>query len=166
MAASRRVKIYESNNSAGTKVSEEVGGGDALGVQSRDSPAACGEDHEPTPASSKIDPLLTKAEPISDSGSASGITYLRWRKNAVQQQPEREVRICERNSPADTKDSEEGAGGGAPGVRAEIPLQPVVKTMVRQAVPLQPMEGNGGTDIHLQPMEDPTLEQVDTRRRL
>ncbi|KAK4809954.1 hypothetical protein QYF61_002911 [Mycteria americana] len=42
-------------------------------------------------------------------------------------------------------------------------FQPVVKTMVetmvRQAVPLQPMEVNGGTDIHLQPMEDPTLEQ-------
>jgi len=27
--------------------------------------------------SSKMDPLLAKAEPISDGGSASGITYLR-----------------------------------------------------------------------------------------
>ncbi|GAB0208767.1 AN1-type zinc finger protein 5-like [Grus japonensis] len=35
------------------------------------------------------------------------------------------------------------------------------KTMVRQAVPLQPMEINGGADIHLQPIEDPTLEQVE-----
>ncbi|GAB0183166.1 cAMP-dependent protein kinase inhibitor alpha [Grus japonensis] len=35
------------------------------------------------------------------------------------------------------------------------------KTMVRQAVPLQPMEVNGGADIHLQPMEDPMPEQVD-----
>ena len=43
----------------------------------------------------------------------------------------------------------------------EILLQPVVKTMVRQVVPLQPMEVHGGADIHLQPMEDPTLEQVD-----
>ncbi|GAB0203754.1 erbin-like [Grus japonensis] len=33
--------------------------------------------------------------------------------------------------------------------------------MVMQAVPLQPMEVNGGADIHLQPMEEPTLEQVD-----
>ncbi|GAB0188261.1 hypothetical protein GRJ2_001291400 [Grus japonensis] len=33
--------------------------------------------------------------------------------------------------------------------------------MVRQTVPLQPMEDDGGADIHLQPMEDPTLEQVD-----
>ncbi|GAB0205794.1 AN1-type zinc finger protein 5-like [Grus japonensis] len=36
------------------------------------------------------------------------------------------------------------------------------KTMVRQAVPLQPMEVHGGADIHLQPVEDPTLEQVET----
>jgi len=32
---------------------------------------------EPVPAGSKPDPLLAKAKPISDSGSASGITYLR-----------------------------------------------------------------------------------------
>ena len=49
---------------------------------------------------------------------------------------------------------------------AEIPLQPVGKTMVRQAVPLQPMEVHSGADLHLQPREDPTLEQVDARRRL
>ena len=77
-------------------------------------------------------------------------------------QQERGVRRCERNNSADTKVSEEGGGGGAPGAGAEIPLQPVVKTMVRQAVPLQPMEVNGGADIHLRPMEDPTLEQMDT----
>jgi len=50
-----------------------------------------------------------------------------------------------RNNSADTKVSEEGGAGGAPGARAEVPLQPVV----RQAVPLQPMEVYGGTDIHL-----------------
>ncbi|GAB0179307.1 hypothetical protein GRJ2_000396000 [Grus japonensis] len=33
--------------------------------------------------------------------------------------------------------------------------------MVRQAVPLQPMEDDGGADIHLQPMQDPMPEQVD-----
>ena len=32
---------------------------------------------------------------------------------------------------------------------------------MRQAVPLQPIEVHGGADIHLQPMADPTLEQVD-----
>ena len=81
-------------------------------------------------------------------------------------QLERGVRICERNNSAGTKVSEEGGGGGAPGAGAEIPLQPVVKTMVRQAVPLQPMEVHGGADIHLQPVEDPTPEQGDARRRL
>ena len=57
-------------------------------------------------------------------------------------------------------------GGGAPGTGAEIPLQPVVKTMVRQAVPLQPMDVHSGADIHLQPVEDPMPEQMDARRRL
>uniref|UniRef100_A0A8B9RV42 M3K1 kinase n=1 Tax=Accipiter nisus TaxID=211598 RepID=A0A8B9RV42_9AVES len=75
------------------------------------------------------------------------------------------VRICERNNSAATKVSEEGGGGGAPGAGAEIPLQPVVKTMGMQAVPLQAMEVHGGADIHLQPVEDPTLEQVDVPSR-
>ena len=70
------------------------------------------------------------------------------------------MRICERNNSADTKVSEEGGAGGAPGAGAEIPLQPVVKTMVKQAVPLQPMKVDGGADTHLQPMEDPKPEQV------
>ncbi|KAK4831110.1 LOW QUALITY PROTEIN: hypothetical protein QYF61_015413 [Mycteria americana] len=73
----------------------------------------------------------------------------------------RGVRICERNNSADTKVSEGGGGGGAPGTGAELPLQLMVKTMVRQAVPLRRMEVNGGADLHLQPVEDPTLEQVD-----
>jgi len=43
----------------------------------------------------------------------------------------------------------------------EIPLQLVEKTMVKKAVPLQPMEVHGGADSHLQHVEYPTLEQVD-----
>jgi len=62
------------------------------------------------------------------------------------------MRIRERNNSADTKVSEEGGGGGVPGTRAEIPLQPVVV--------------HSGADIHLQPMEDPMLEQVDAQRGL
>jgi len=46
-----------------------------------------------------------------------------------------------------TQVSEEEGGGGAPGTRAESPLQTVEKTMVRQAMPLQPMESHGGGDI-------------------
>ncbi|GAB0184750.1 AN1-type zinc finger protein 5-like [Grus japonensis] len=106
------------------------------------------------PAGSKTDPPLAKAEPISDGVSASGI---RVKTTAA----ERGVRRCERNNSADTQVSEEGGGGRAPGAGAEIPLQPMEKTMVKQAVPLQPMEDDGGADIHLQPMEDPMPEQVD-----
>ena len=51
---------------------------------------------------------------------------------------QRWVRLCQRNNSADTEVSEEGGAGGAPGAEAEIPLQPVRKTMVRQDVPLQP----------------------------
>ncbi|OPJ90406.1 hypothetical protein AV530_009191 [Patagioenas fasciata monilis] len=118
----------------------------------------------------KTDPLLAKAEPISDNGSTSMVTYLRREKNpntttknqqTVQLQLKRGERICERNNSANAKVSEEGRGGGAPGAGAEIPLQPMLKTMVRQAVPLQPMEVHGGADIHLQPVEDLMLEQVD-----
>ncbi|PKU43597.1 hypothetical protein llap_6094 [Limosa lapponica baueri] len=74
----------------------------------------------------------------------------------------RGVRICERNDifTADTKVSEEGGGGGAPGTGAETSLQPVVRTMVRQAIPLQSTEVHGGADTHLQPMENPISEQL------
>ncbi|GAB0181367.1 epimerase family protein SDR39U1 [Grus japonensis] len=104
-----------------------------------------------------MDVLLTKAEPITGAGGTSVITYLRssiW---------ERGVSKCERNNSADTKVGAEGGGGGAQGTRAEIPLQPMEKTMVRQAVPLQPKEVHGGADIHLQPTEDPTSEQAPGR---
>jgi len=87
---------------------------------------------EPVPAGSRIDPPLAKAKPISDGGSSSGTTYLR---RGEKLQRVRGVRPCERHNSADTKASE--AGGGTPGARAEIPLQSVEKTMVRQAVPLQ-----------------------------
>jgi len=77
----------------------------------------------------------------------------------------RGVRLCERNNSADTKVSEEG--GGAPDTGAEsYPLQLLIKTMVRQVVPLQPMEVHGAADLHLQPREDPMLEQAGAQRRL
>jgi len=76
------------------------------------------------------------------------------------------VRGCERNNSADTRVSEGAGGGGDPCTRAEVPLQLVVKIMVRQTVPLQPMEVHSETDIHLQPMEDPMPEQVHAQRRL
>jgi len=76
------------------------------------------------------------------------------------------VRQSESNNSADTKAIEEGVAGGDPGAGAEIPLQPVMKTMVRQVVPLQPMEIHGAADIHIQPVEDPMPEQVNVPMRL
>ncbi|KAJ7426843.1 hypothetical protein WISP_11984 [Willisornis vidua] len=65
-------------------------------------------------------------------------------------------------SPADNKISEEGGVGDAPAARAEIPLQPMVKTLLSQTVLLEPEEAHGGAEIHLQPLEDPTLDKVNT----
>jgi len=73
------------------------------------------------------------------------------------------VGIYESSNPAV---SAEGGAGGAPGTGAEVPLPPLEQPMVRQAVPLQPMEAHAGAETHLQPGEDPTLEQGDTWRRL
>ena len=72
--------------------------------------------------------------------------------------------MCERDNSEDTKVSEEGAGGGVSGVRAEIPLKHVEKSMMRQTVPLQHAEVCSGTDIHLKLREDPMLEQMDAQR--
>jgi len=94
------------------------------------------------PAGSKMDPTMVKAESISNSGSTSVITHLRRKKNPKLHNG---VLQLERGQHSDyTKVSEEGGGGGAPGATAEIPLQPVEKTMVSQAVHLQPMEAHGG----------------------
>ncbi|PKU45706.1 hypothetical protein llap_4002 [Limosa lapponica baueri] len=85
----------------------------------------------------------------------------RTRRSVDEKQPKRMLEDYEGGiMMAGTKVSE-GEEGGAPGAIVETALQPMVKTVVRQAVTLQPMELNGGADIHLQPMEDPMLEQVD-----
>ncbi|OPJ89134.1 hypothetical protein AV530_016360 [Patagioenas fasciata monilis] len=109
-----------------------------------------------------MDLPLAKAEPISNSDSTSVIAYLRKETKNPNccGRAAGGVRICASNNSADSKVSE-GGRGGTPGTRAEIPLQPMVKTMGRQAVPLQPMEVQSGADIHLQPIEDPMPEQMD-----
>ncbi|GAB0181351.1 hypothetical protein GRJ2_000600400 [Grus japonensis] len=108
---------------------------------------------------SQMDPPLTKAKLISDGHSWDNMFKKGKKTTRNNCSWKGGVRRCERNNAADTKVSAEGRGGNA---GAEISLQPVKKTMVRQAVPLQPMEVHGGADIHLQPMEDPMLEQVET----
>jgi len=112
------------------------------------------------PTGTKMEVPLARTEPISNGGSTSATNVF---KNGGKSCCTTVciVRLCERNNSADTKVSEEGGEGGALDARAEISLQPVEKTMVRQAVPLQPMEVNSGADIHLQPTEDPMPEQMD-----
>ncbi|KAK4823941.1 hypothetical protein QYF61_008327 [Mycteria americana] len=91
-----------------------------------------------------MDLLLAKAEPTSDM-----ITYLRKvKKSCTAAVRERHMRKCERNNPADTKVREQGWGRGAPCAGSDIPLKPVVKTMVVQVVALQPTEDHSGADIH------------------
>ncbi|KAK4806767.1 hypothetical protein QYF61_005563 [Mycteria americana] len=115
------------------------------------------------PASSKTDPLLAKAEPISDGGSASVITYLRkGEKNLcnTSSSQKRGVRICDRNNSADTKPMEVHGG-------ADIHLQPVEDPMPEQMdVPeggCDPLESPHRIRLLAGPVtpwrEDPTLEQ-------
>ena len=59
---------------------------------------------------------------------------------------------------ADPQVSAEGGEEMLQALEQRFPRQPVGKTMVRQAVPLQPREVHGGADLHLQP--------GDARRRL
>jgi len=54
------------------------------------------------PAGSKMDPLLATAEPISDGGSVSMITYLRREKKMLNNN-DSGVKICERNNSGDYK---------------------------------------------------------------
>ncbi|XP_064911936.1 uncharacterized protein LOC135578976 [Columba livia] len=110
---------------------------------------------QPVSAGSKMDPLLFKAEPISDVGGTSMLTYSRKGKKERLTKSEKSftaavvgVRMYERNNSADTKVSEEGEGGGASGAGEEIPLQPSEKTMVKQLCPLQPREDHVRADIH------------------
>lgn len=89
-------------------------------------------------------PLQGTAESLSQDGGILGKTYLRKGKMTDSNVSGEEKSM--RKSPEDTK-VKERRGGGDPGTRAKIPLQPVEKIMVEQVVPLQPMEEHGGTDI-------------------
>ncbi|KAJ7413976.1 hypothetical protein WISP_87059 [Willisornis vidua] len=73
------------------------------------------------PDGSLRDLPLAKAVPASSCGGASGITLVRSEKKLLHN-TQRGVRACERSNPSDTE------------VSAEIPLQPAVQTMRRQAV--------------------------------
>lgn len=76
-----------------------------------------------------MDRLLARAKPISGGGSALGVTSLRRRKPATQQQP-KEGSDNMRETACRHQDAE-GGRGDAPSGGVEIALQSMVKTVVR-----------------------------------
>lgn len=85
----------------------------------------------------------------------------RWGSETTGQQQlqvEEGVRLCERNNSEDFKVSVEEGAENVPGTRVDVPLQPVVKTMVRQLHPSSTWGPQWSRD-HLQSMEDPVLDQ-------
>lgn len=111
---------------------------------------------EPMPDSSKLDPLLAKAEPIRDDNNASVITYLRRQNSycpggieiekwgviiyetaqqtpsSVEKEAQAVLQVLDRDFPAD-----HGADHGV------------------ADVPVQPMEVHRDAGFHLQPLEEP-----------
>lgn len=94
---------------------------------------------EPVSDVFKKNMLLAEAGPIRNADNIFNIliTYLR-RKNIIGQmqlQPEKSrVRVCQSNSFADSKVSEEGEAQGAPHTAAGISLKPMVQPMVKPMV--------------------------------
>lgn len=70
---------------------------------------------KPAPGSSKIVPLMAKAEPISDGGSISGITYSRRENFTVQDSNSADPRLVKKEG--EDRDPPAARGGGA------VPLQ-------------------------------------------
>ncbi|XP_077027357.1 uncharacterized protein LOC143691968 [Agelaius phoeniceus] len=79
---------------------------------------------------------------LKESGQASTSQEKHQEKNKYKVEhsarQDEEVRAREIKQHGDTKVSGEGGGGSAPGIGAEIPLQAVVKTMVKQLCPCSP----------------------------
>lgn len=93
-----------------------------------------------------VDSLQDTAGPISHVGGAPGKMFLRKGKT-LHSNVRSEKKKCE-NYRGSFVVSEEGRGGGGPGARAGIPLQPAERTTLQQISPLQTME-------------DPMPEQMD-----
>ncbi|RMC06878.1 hypothetical protein DUI87_16328 [Hirundo rustica rustica] len=75
---------------------------------------------------------------------------------------ETRVRIHERNRSGNSKISETGGREGAPGTKDSLAGNG--EDHSKAAVPLQTMEVHSGSEILLQLMEDPTLEQIHSQR--
>ncbi|TRZ24400.1 hypothetical protein HGM15179_002607 [Zosterops borbonicus] len=123
---------------------------------------------EAMPVGSKMDPTWAKAEPISDSGAALGVTFLSEReKNCSTGRiaAKERTKECVRGKPLQTPRSVQK--------QEEEVFQPseVRSSAVHgaahgeAAVSLQYMEVCSGLENHLQPLEDPVSEE-DAQRRL
>ncbi|TRZ13562.1 hypothetical protein HGM15179_013557 [Zosterops borbonicus] len=117
---------------------------------------------EVMPGSSNMDPPLAKAKFIKYGGSTSALTYCRRKRSYHAEVISARQEQVERNSPADTKVTTEEETGGAPGTRAEVPLQPLVQTMVRQLCSCSPWRRCRDLPADL---EGDSLEQVDTQKK-
>ncbi|TRZ11410.1 hypothetical protein HGM15179_015719 [Zosterops borbonicus] len=132
----------------------------------------------------KMDLLLTKTGLMKEVGKASVMTYLRRKSKQSHRfllliREEEEVKTCEGKQYGNTKVSGEERGG-VPGGGAKIPLQAMMKTMVKQLCPCSPWGSMGDAEIHPQPMgihegcrdpptalgEVPKPEWMDAWRRL
>lgn len=92
------------------------------------------------PISYGVNDSCLQAESIIYSSSMSVIMYLRRGSTSAIISWKTGGRTSEKDNSVDTKVSEERGAEGATDARAEIHLQPVVQTMVRQVVLLQPIE--------------------------
>lgn len=119
----------------------------------------------PDTAGCKTDPLLSKAEPISEAGGTSMEMRLRKGKIrcvAVLRERNEEKKI-KNNSPAGIKVNEKREGGDAPSTGTRVTPEPVEKAAVRQVVPLQPLDDHTRADIHSAACASPHAEAGEQR---
>ncbi|KAJ7406647.1 hypothetical protein WISP_132382 [Willisornis vidua] len=102
--------------------------------------------------------LLAKAEPINEGGSASGVKYFRKEEKSVQGQLRSERGVRKRSLQTPTSVQKEGEK-----VLQSLPCSLWCKCW-RGSCALTALEAHCGAKIHLQPMDDPVLEQVDAQR--
>lgn len=109
------------------------------------------------PAGFQTDLLLAKDKLISNSGGTSGAVYYRREKNIMQEKVEMGgMRIHERLRETALQNTKEGRT-----CWKRVCWKPCSLCLHgKAAVSLKPMEVHGGGEIHLQSLEEPTLEQV------
>lgn len=98
----------------------------------------------PAPAGSKTWPILAKHNPINSAGGASVLTHVRKDEKcaaAVRERSEENTREMVLQLPRSWRRRRSRC-------RAQIVLNPLEKSMVKQAVPLKPIKDHTGADIY------------------